>query len=61
MRPQTGNHFASMVETPKVISSSTSSNTFTVSSAVKIVTLILDSRTTRFRIRRAGVVLVDNR
>ena len=33
-------YFASMVETPKVISSSTSSSTLTVSSAVKTVTLI---------------------
>ena len=31
-RPHAGNHFASMVETPKVISSSTSSSTCTVSS-----------------------------
>lgn len=33
------NYSASMVETPRVISSNTSSRTFTVSSAVKIVTL----------------------
>ena len=34
------NYSASMVETPRVISSNTSSRTFTVSSAVKIVTLL---------------------